>query len=77
MGFAVPLEKWLRNDLRDWAEALLHPVNISSQGYLDSRAVQTMWAGFLNGNRKDLYILWDILMFQAWLGEHSATPGPA
>ena len=73
-GFAVPLDQWLRGPLRDWAEALLAPDRLIAEGFFDSKQVQQKWIEHLSGRRNWQYLLWDILMFQAWL-EASADRG--
>jgi asparagine synthase (glutamine-hydrolysing) len=69
MGFAVPVAEWLRGPLRPWAEALLNETKIREQGYLAAEKVRAVWEGFLTGKRRHHRPLWNILMFQAWLGE--------
>lgn len=66
-GFAVPLEKWLRGPLREWAGDLLDSVKIEEAGFLDSERIQTLWDDHLTSRRNRHYQLWNILMFQAWL----------
>jgi asparagine synthase (glutamine-hydrolysing) len=67
MGFAVPIDGWLRGPLRDWAESLLDPARLRSEGYLDAALVQDCWKQHLAGRQQWHYPLWDVLMFQAWL----------
>ena len=67
MGFCVPLGKWLRTDLYDWASDLLDPVKLSNQGYLNVELVQKMWRQHQSGRHNWQAALWTILMFQAWL----------
>lgn len=70
MGFGVPIDSWLKHDLREWAEDSLSADNLTSQGYLDVKAVRTMWSDYKKGQNNWHYYLWDILMFQSWL-EHA------
>ena len=69
MGFGVPLAKWLRGDLRDWAESLLNPGLLVQQGYLEPNVVQRYWQQHLHNKSNWQAALWNILMFQAWLEE--------
>jgi asparagine synthase (glutamine-hydrolysing) len=68
-GFAVPIDRWLRKDLKDWAAALIDPHRLVREGFLDPRPVQKLWGEHQSGKRDWQYHLWNILMFQAWL-EH-------
>lgn len=70
MGFAVPLDIWLRSDLRNWADNLLSEERLVSEGFFDAAKVRTMWQQHLSGERNWQYQLWDVLMFQAWYEYH-------
>ncbi|HYG26095.1 MAG TPA: asparagine synthase (glutamine-hydrolyzing), partial [Caulobacteraceae bacterium] len=38
-GFALPIGRWLRQDLREWGEALLEPRRLEAQGLFDAAVV--------------------------------------
>ncbi len=70
-GFGIPLDSWLRRELRDWGESLLDEKRLQEQGLLDSSYVRELWSRHLKGEEDWGYHLWDICMFQSWL-EHNA-----
>ncbi len=66
MGFAVPLDEWLRGPLRDWAEDLLDPSRLTEAGYFRPELVRAAWRSHLAGTENLQYPLWNVLMFEAW-----------
>jgi asparagine synthase (glutamine-hydrolysing) len=69
MGFGIPLGEWLRTDLREWAEAMIHPDKLRKQGLLDSDLIQQIWHNHLYTTVDYSSQLWTVIMLQAWLAE--------
>jgi len=67
-GFAVPVGNWLRGPLRDWAEDLIAEKRLREEGWLDTGQVRLLWQEHLSGRRDWTTRLWNVLMYQAWLG---------
>ncbi|MEP0854540.1 asparagine synthase (glutamine-hydrolyzing) [Trichocoleus sp. DQ-U1] len=74
MGFGVPIDRWLRGSLRDWAEELLSSERLQREGFFNHQPIRQKWKEHLDGDDSDglrqrnwQYYLWDILMFQSWL----------
>lgn len=75
MGFSIPVGRWLRSDLRPWAEDLLSESSLSAGGHLNPTPIRKRWKEHLSGTHNWEHHLWDILMFQSWL-RHEAQERP-
>ena len=71
MGFGVPIDRWLRGPLRDWAEDLLNENRLNQEGFLNAKPIRQKWQEHLSGRRNWQYHLWTILMFESWLAKNS------
>lgn len=65
-GFGMPIGRWLRTDLRPWAEELLSPTRLADCGPIDPAPVRAAWQEHLAGGDR-LQRIWTVLMFQQWL----------
>jgi len=70
MGFAVPIDHWLRGSLRPWAETLLDERRLREEGFFNPQPIHQKWNEHIEGKRNWQFLLWNVLMFQAWLTEY-------
>ena len=66
-GFGVPVDEWLRDPLKGWAEGLLDTQVLQAGGYFNAEPIRKIWQNHLSRRVNASYNLWPILMFQAWL----------
>ncbi len=71
-GFAPPLAKWLREDLRDLVGDLLLGAGRLTAEYLDSGAIERTWREHATGARNHARRLWSLLMLELWFRTHRA-----
>jgi asparagine synthase (glutamine-hydrolysing) len=70
MGFGVPIDSWLRGELREWAEDLLSAESLERHGLFNIEAIRTKWQEHTSGGRNWQYLLWDVLVFQDWMAHN-------
>lgn len=70
VGFGVPIGQWLKGPLHGWVSDLLDMVKLQQQGFFNAQAVHKCWQQHLTGSHDWTYLLWNFLVFQAWLGEN-------
>ncbi|MHC4704249.1 MAG: asparagine synthase (glutamine-hydrolyzing), partial [Planctomycetota bacterium] len=64
-GFAIPLDRWLRDGLREWACDSLNISTIKGDGILDADVVHGYLDEHMNGRHNHKRIIWGLLMFQS------------
>jgi asparagine synthase (glutamine-hydrolysing) len=70
MGFGVPIDSWLRGELREWAEDLLSVESLERHNLFNIEAIRTKWQEHISGGRNWQYLLWDVLVFQDWMAHN-------
>lgn len=66
MGFSIPLDTWLRNELRPLVESYFSEEKIKAQGIFNSKYVTSLYADFKKGEKGLEQKVWRMLMFQMW-----------
>jgi len=66
MGFAIPIAKWLKNELREHLEEYLNEDRIEKQGIFNWAFIAKLKNNFYGGRKEYDAKLWYFLMFQMW-----------
>jgi len=66
MGFAIPIAKWLNEDLRDYVETYICKDKIEEQGFFNWEYISSIKDAFYSGRKEYDTKIWYILMFQMW-----------
>ena len=66
MGFAVPLDRWLRGPLRGWAQDLFASSALECNGLINPAAARQALDDHLSARRNHPHLLWTLLMLMAW-----------
>lgn len=66
-GFSVPLNQWLRKELREWTYDVLSAESIKQDGILNPSVVRNYLDDHMSGQHDHTETMWNLLMFQSWL----------
>jgi len=75
-GFAVPLEEWLRNDLKAWASDLIFNNIELYKDYVNETSVEQIWRHHQEEQADYSCELWDIIIFILWLKNENIDTKP-
>ncbi len=66
-GFAIPLQKWLRKELKDFTMDYLNPDAVKKTGLLKSAETEKLLREFYENNQNHLYNrIWQLVVLQKW-----------
>ncbi|HEY1038460.1 MAG TPA: asparagine synthase C-terminal domain-containing protein, partial [Bacteroidia bacterium] len=66
MGFAIPIDKWMRNELKDKLLYYLDENKVKDQGIFNPLAVKRLLDNFMERKGESGVKIWYLLMFQMW-----------
>jgi asparagine synthase (glutamine-hydrolysing) len=66
MGFAIPIESWLKNELRDLLETYLSENKINETGLFNWKEIEKLKSGFLAGRKEFGVKIWYLLSYLMW-----------
>lgn len=64
-GFSIPLDKWMKNELKDYIESYLFLEN----DYIDSHQVKTLYTRFLKGENHLYQRVWAVFVLNKFLAQ--------
>ena len=68
-GFSIPLDNWMRNDLKNWRNEILNINEIKNQGFINYKQCQKIITDHDNGKNYGS-ILWNLIIWQSWIKKY-------
>ncbi len=65
-GFSIPAARWLRHELKPFAESVIFDKSGSFSELLDGGTVRRMWQEHLDEQRDHSVVLWGLMMLGLW-----------
>lgn len=69
LGFGLPLNSWLKNDLKYLIEDLLSETNFVDNEYINEKFLVELKTNFLNHSFNPHNLIWKIIIFQLWFNK--------
>jgi len=67
-GFSVPLLKWMKRDLNQYAKEVLHNGRLVSENHIKQKKLEELFKRLAkHNNLYDAYKVWTILVLELWL----------
>lgn len=66
MGFGVPIDRWLRHELREMTRDLLLDKTATGRGYFEPAEVQRLLDEHNSGRVNHCYRIWNLLCLELW-----------
>jgi asparagine synthase (glutamine-hydrolysing) len=70
VGYAAPLDLWLRGKLKDWAGDRLHSRALQGTPGYDAATIDAVWTQHQAGEANNSWALWRWISLAEWLAMH-------
>src|SRR3989344_4198911 len=64
-GFGIPLKKWLRSELKDFAYSRI--TNKKLESYVEKEKIEDIWTAHQGGTENNAGAIWMLVMLSGWL----------
>ena len=71
MGFAIPIDNWLRGSLKKWAEDQLDIKQNKTDWMFKPGEISKLWLEHQNNKANNSYKLWNIIMIKSWINYYN------
>lgn len=65
-GFRLPIEEWLKNDLREFVEDLIFSRSFTERGIFARPRIEKMWNDFLTNKGDYAHHFWQLIVLEQW-----------
>jgi len=66
MGFAIPLSRWFRAEMKDYLKGNLLSTKCLNRGYFHPDRIKDLVEGHISGKAENGFKLWSLLMLELW-----------
>lgn len=73
MGFSVPIDKWLRGPLREWAGDMLQSSPLFDMFPIRPAAVRRLWDDYLGGSGPSANEMWALTVLSSWAASTASS----
>jgi asparagine synthase (glutamine-hydrolysing) len=73
-GFQLPFAQWFRGDFSDFAREAWHESGAHQSGYLQTAAVDELFAEHRSGTANHARVLYAVAMFSCWWQQNKSQP---
>ncbi len=74
MGFTVPIDRWLRGPLRDWASDMLNYPAFHELFPIGPAAIRALWDQYLSERGPSANEIWTLVVLSAWTRSTTQEP---
>ena len=71
-GFGIPISKWMRSELKPWANDMLSPEVLKKHNLFNEEVINDLKNDHFNGTVNNEHKMWSLIQFNQWyLNNHS------